>query len=558
MRRKQRAQANQARSGRKRARRAKALRKALADSGHLQSRRAVPDPSDVYYLEFYENAPIAYLTLDPYGIVLDANAKSATLLGCQRRELLGMPLMRMIAERDRHAFLRHMLQCRASNSGTAELALQVGEREIAVALDSCRMTAGDDGGPRYRTALLDRSEQRSIEEAKDAANWQRRRADANERAAADSNHAKDRFLAELSHEMRTPLTPILAAVKTLEASNDVPSLLRPTIDVISRNVAVEARLIDDLLDVSRIAHRRLRIAPQPIDAHELVREMAAEVAGEIERRGIRFVLRLNAREARLRADPLRLRQIVWNLVFNAFDSTARGGRVEIASSNIGDDLRVVVRDDGVGIEPDELKTIFTAFSVQDSSPRRRHEGLGLGLAIVKGLVEAHGGRITALSDGKGLGARFVVELPTATPSHEAPGRPVNAKNALEKAPTDRRKRVLLVEDHADTRDALKIFLELKGYDVIVAGDVASALEAAGEPLDVVVCDLGLPDGSGLDVVQRISTEQPIKAIALSGYGSPRDFERSSRAGFAAHLVKPVGADDLVRTIEAVCNGESAG
>lgn len=265
------------------------------------------------------------------------------------------------------------------------------------------------------------------------------------------------------------------------------------------------------------------------------------------------------------ADPVRMRQIVSNLVSNALHSTPKGGWVEVSSSNIARNLRIAVRDNGAGIEPDKLASIFTAFSLEDSSPRG-HAGLGLGLAIVKGLVEAHGGSIAAFSNGKGQGALFVVELQAAEPTTQTrakrapepgdtPAPPSGAASARESARPVGHKRVLLVEDHADTGAALKVFLELKGYEVTLAEDAASALRAATAPFDVVVCDIGLPDGSGLDVVRKIAAEKPIKAIALSGYGTPHDVELSSQAGFAIHLVKPVGAEDLVQAIDTLCGGE---
>jgi PAS domain S-box-containing protein len=539
-------------------------RRGTADSersGRRRRPRGLGPPFDAaaQYEDLYQNAPIALLTIDRYGLVLDANDMSVKLLGWERERLIGKPLVRGVAESDRHAFLEHMYRCRCFGSATSELRLLARDGEVAAELDSRRVMTDGQGAPRYRTIVIDRSDRRRADEAKAEAARERRRAEEREHAAHASGEAKDRFLAELSHELRTPLTPILSAVTMLVAGGDVPERLRPTIDMIRRNVEVEARLIDDLLDVSRIARKRIRLLPQHLDAHELLRAVASEIASEAETREIRFLLRLNAREAWIRADPVRMRQIVRNLVSNALHSTPKGGWVEVSSSNIARNLRIAVRDNGAGIEPDKLASIFTAFSLEDSSPRR-HAGLGLGLAIVKGLVEAHDGWIAAFSNGKGQGALFVVELPTAEPTTQTratPATPTGAASAQESARPGGLRRVLLVEDHADTRAALKLFLELKGYEVSLAEDAASALKAATAPFDVVVCDIGLPDGSGLDVVRKIAAEKPIKAIALSGYGTPRDVELSSQAGFATHLVKPVGAEELVEAIEAVC-GDRAG
>ena len=284
------------------------------------------------------------------------------------------------------------------------------------------------------------------------------------------------------------------------------------------------------------------------------------------------------------ADPLRLRQIVWNLVNNAMHSTPAGGQMTVSSSNIGSDLRVVVRDTGVGIEARDLARIFDPFARIEPG-KKQGNGLGLGLSIVKGLVAAHGGRVLALSEGPGHGARFVVELPTAPAAAEEQEVAVGAGPVADEASTQqptsaggsagagsrsprairgeppiapKPKRVLLVEDHEDTRAALEVLLTLKGYDVRVAKDMASALEQAREPVDVVVCDIGLPDGSGLDLVRRISAQHPVQAIAITGYGTARDVEASAAAGFAVHLTKPVAADKLLHAIETLCDGDSRG
>ena len=370
---------------------------------------------------------------------------------------------------------------------------------------------------------------------------------------------EDRFIAELSHELRTPLTPIVAAIASLKDRSDVPAFLRPTLEMIQRNVEVEARLIDDLLDVSRIAQNRLHVELAVVDAHEVLREVAATVEAEIRSRELEFSLDLGAESSSVLADVLRLRQIFWNLMLNAVRNTPRGGSITLQSTNVDRDLRVAVRDTGVGIEQSRLEQIFAAFSRETPGPTRSGEGLGLGLSIVKGLVEAHHGRIVAFSQGPGEGSTFVVELPTVDAATEADAPPAmvpapspgrrkrRPPSARSHAPT----RVLVVEDHADTREALQAYLRIKGYEVLLAKDVASALEQAREPVDVIVCDIGLPDGTGFDLVRRLSADQPVKAIALTGYGAPRDVELASRAGFSAHLTKPVAVDQLVATIESL-------
>jgi len=377
-----------------------------------------------------------------------------------------------------------------------------------------------------------------------------------------SSEEKDRFLAELSHELRTPLTPILAAVSSLSARPDLSPALRSAVEMIRRNIETEARLIEDLLDVSRMTRAGLRLELQNLDAHEILREVVGDLDAQLRAHQVDLHLELNAPDSYVLADALRLRQIVWNLITNAIHNTPAGEHVAVSSSNIGSDLRIVVRDTGVGIEPRDLARIFEPFARVD--PAKGGNGLGLGLSIVKGLVAAHGGRIVALSEGLGHGARFVVELPTTPGPADKPAEAAGAAAPVAKAATTptpgagKAKRILIVEDHADTRAALEVLLELKGYDVRLAKDMASALEQSREPVDVLVCDIGLPDGSGLELVRRISVRRPVKAIALSGYGSAGDLERSAQAGFAVHLTKPIAADKLLEAIEMLCNPQAGG
>jgi CheY-like chemotaxis protein len=332
--------------------------------------------------------------------------------------------------------------------------------------------------------------------------------------------------------------------------------------MMERQVEHMVRLIDDLLDVSRMTRAGLHLQLQNLDAHEILNEVVGDLDAQARSSQVDLRLELNARDSYVLADPLRLRQIIWNLISNAVHNTPAGEHVAISSSNIGSDLRIVVRDTGVGIEPRDLARIFEPFARVEPD-KRRGNGLGLGLAIVKGLVDAHGGRVVALSEGLGHGARFVVELPTTPGAAEKPAEEASAAAAVHPNASSRPtpdvgkgKRVLLVEDHADTRAALQVLLELKGYDVLLAKDMTSALQQARAPVDVVVCDIGLPDGSGLELIRRISARHPIKAIALSGYGSASDLERSAQAGFALHLTKPVAAPKLLEAIDMLCNQET--
>jgi signal transduction histidine kinase/ActR/RegA family two-component response regulator len=417
---------------------------------------------------------------------------------------------------------------------------------VPVEVDSRLAPQSGDETQRFHTAIIDLRERREIEKSRIAADHERQAAEHRELQAQSLNAAKDRFLAELSHELRTPLTPIAAGITTLTDEASLPASLRATVEMMRRNLDAEVRLIDELLDVSRMGRRRPELQLEAVDVHVAIGEVARELQPAFGAKGVGLSLRLNATSSRLVADPLRFNQILWNVVANALQSTERGGSVLVATSNIDRDLRIVVRDDGIGIAARQLDAIFQPFFREEA---KRGIGLGLGLAIVKALVEAHQGRISAFSEGKGQGATFAIELPLpeSEPAEAVPPPPEEGRGAV----SQRRRSVLLVEDHADTREALQMFLEMKGYDVRVAPDVHSALEAAHEPVDVVVCDIGLPDGTGFDVVRQISGEHPVKAIALTGYGGPREQELALEAGFAAHLTKPVGGDKLVLAIESL-------
>jgi CheY-like chemotaxis protein len=301
--------------------------------------------------------------------------------------------------------------------------------------------------------------------------------------------------------------------------------------MIHRNMQAEVRLIDELLDVSRMGRRRPQLELESVDAHAAIQEVAGELGHQFQGKGVDLSLRLNAGDTRIRADQLRLHQILWNVVSNALQNTDTLGSVVVTTSNIDS-------------AAEQLEDVFRPFFREDG---KRSEGLGLGLAIVKNLVEAHRGRIHAFSAGKGRGATFAIELPL--PESEPPAVAPPATNKQPAVAPSAQRRVLLVEDHADTREALQMFLEMKGYEVRLAKDARSALEAAREPVDVVVCDIGLPDESGFDVIRKISAERPVKAIALTGYGGPREQRLAIEAGFAAHLTKPIGAEKLAEAIE---------
>jgi len=372
-------------------------------------------------------------------------------------------------------------------------------------------------------------------------------------AAEEANHAKDRFLAVLSHELRTPLAPLLAGLPMVAKAIGADHPMADTLEMMRRNVELEAMLIDDLLDVTRIAHGKIELNRKPIELGTVIRRAVEVCKPDMEARALHFGVDAKDSPYIVNADAGRLQQVFWNLLKNAIKFTPHGGCVGVRCRRDDGMAVVEVNDSGLGIEPEVLSRIFNAFEQGERSVTRRFGGLGLGLAITKSLVEMHGGSIQAHSEGKGKGATFRVSLPivTAVPQAEGP--------SVVPAPPARSLQILLVEDHGDTARIMKRLLKAEGHQVETAGDLATARATAAQGrFDLLISDLGLPDGSGLDLMRQfVGQGKTIPAIALSGYGQDEDIVLSRQAGFAAHLTKPVNMEQLARTIAAV-TGPGAG
>ena len=381
--------------------------------------------------------------------------------------------------------------------------------------------------------------------------------------AEAANRAKDQFLAVLSHELRTPLTPVLAVSTAAQVNLELPEQVRADFSMIRRNVELEAKLIDDLLDLTRIGRGKIHLHLETLDAHQVVRHaLSVSATDEMAMKHLQLNADLAADRHHVRGDAARLQQVVWNLLKNAIKFTPAGGAITVATRNdeIGR-LVIEVTDTGVGIEPDVLPRIFDAFEQGEVAVARHFGGLGLGLAISKGLVAAHGGTIAAHSAGRNRGATFTVTLETVPYEAPLPRRP--ATPTLPSHARAGRLSILLVEDHVDTARALKRLLDGLGYDVRAADSVQAALHLAAQTdFDVLVSDLGLPDGSGLDIMRHLRQSRAragaaapaTVGIALTGYGMEEDVARSRDAGFAEHITKPVNFDRLQQAIERAMSG----
>jgi len=372
--------------------------------------------------------------------------------------------------------------------------------------------------------------------------------------AEAANKAKDRFLAMLSHELRTPLTPVLASVELLD--QEFGSETDSAVAMIRRNVELEARLIDDILDLTAITQGKLNLSLEIMDAHSVLHGALEILRPEIEQKGVKISFNLNAAEHFVEADSARLMQVFWNLIKNATKFTPDGGEIKFSSRNEAGKLVVDVIDNGVGIGREFLSRIFESFEQGERQVQGGQGGLGLGLAISKAIVDAHQGELTATSQGRGCGTtmtlRMRVVAPPAFLHAEQHLTPEQSSSAI--PPSHHPLRILLVDDHKDTVCTLKRLLTHLGYEVAAAESFHDALElAATKNFNLLVSDIGLPDGNGLDLLKQIREHQRIDGIALSGFGMEDDLRKSREAGFADYLIKPVNLDRLQAAIRQVAS-----
>ena len=376
-------------------------------------------------------------------------------------------------------------------------------------------------------------------------------AEAREHAEAASR-AKDRFLAALSHELRTPLTPVLVMISMLQ--NDArASAVREDLAVIRRGIELEARLIDDLLDLTRIVQGKMKMELQVVNVHEVLSEALEIARGGSEAHRLDIRCEAPTQPCMVRADAARLQQVFWNIVRNAMQYTPDGGELVIRTSRVDDaHCEVTFADNGIGIDREFLPRIFDAFEQGDIGALRRPGGLGLGLAICRSIMQHLGGSIDVHSEGQNRGATFTVRLPLIAPALTPALQPEPAAPVAAAPESAGRLQILLVEDHAMTLKVMARLLRGMGHEVAPAATVKAALDlAASRSFDLLVSDIGLPDGSGLDVMRWFAQNRPICGIALSGFGMDADIENSLQAGFVTHLTKPVSPEVLMRTIGRV-------
>jgi len=382
-------------------------------------------------------------------------------------------------------------------------------------------------------------------------------------AAERENAIKDQFLATLSHELRSPLTPILGWTSMLRGGQLAPRDAARALDVIERNARLQAQLIEDLLDVTRIVSGKLRMDMRPVDLRAVVEAGLDAVRTAALKRRITLAVELGPEPVRVVGDPERLQQVVWNLASNAVKFSNDGGSVRVSLDVEPEAARLRVSDDGAGISAEFLPHVFDRFRQATAGSTRTHGGLGLGLTIVRHIVQAHRGTVEAASEGVGRGASFTVVLPRAR--GEGPGAAVSAAAASTREDPGADgsallgRVVLVVDDEPDVRDVLRLVLERHGARVVTAASVAEAVASVeAEAPDLVVSDIGMPEADGYALMDhlraRAAQDRPAAAVALTAYASPDDAARVLAAGFQAHLAKPVDPRAVVDTLAGLLRG----
>jgi PAS domain S-box-containing protein len=526
----------------------------------------------IFRYRLLELTPVAWATvvrgmddpvvvIDRSGRIVELNDSAQKLAGEPLEEILGLEVAGAFARWPKLAERLAPLP----EQGELSFELSGGEAGASAEFDARISRLGSEGAMLGWVLVL-----RDITQHKRAAEERARMlSEQSARAEAEAaSRAKDRFMATLSHELRTPLTPVLATVTAMLGDAATPESLRTTLEMIRRNISLEARLIDDLLDVARIRSGALHLKREIVDAHELINHVIGICEEDLRRAELELSLELDAAHYHLNADPIRFQQVLWNLVKNAIKFTRPGGRVTVRTYDCLNHsagahsvaFLVEICDTGIGIEADAKRRIFEGAEQGGTSATRRFGGLGLGLSISRSIVEQHGGVLRAASPGPNQGATFTVELPAvASPESLAGPHIMAAEASVMTEELDRRKlRILLVDDNADTLRFLSVMLSRRGHEVATAGDMGTAVRLASETeLDLIISDIELPDGDGRELMNTIRSTRPVPGIALSGFGSADDIEQSLAAGFALHLTKPVDFRRLERAIEQIAADAAA-
>lgn len=512
--------------------------------------------SENRYRAIFETVVDAIIIIDERGTITSANLAAERLFGYRVSEMIGHNvniLMPSPYHEHHDQYLENYSRTgvkKIIGIGRDVVALRKDGSTFPIRLGVSEMRIGDER--MYTGQVHDITERKLAEEAILKAKTE----------AELANHAKDQFIAMLSHELRTPLTPVLMTISARETDAALTAELREELAMVRRNLELETRLIDDLLDVNRIARGMVALRLQPMDLHQTIRNVLPICREDIEAKRLTLRLELNATQHNVDGDGGRLQQVFWNLLKNATKFTPVGNTITIRTSNSRPGIvRAEVADTGVGIKPQVIPRLFVAFEQGESRITQPFGGLGLGLVICKAVVDMHGGKIWVESEGEGNGATFFVELPTTDVQVTAQTEATPARSVAKWSPKigDRNLHILLIEDNEDTLRILSRLLERAGCKVTAAQSVNAALAAAqsaregAEKFDLVISDLGLPDGDGRKLMRELHDRDGLSGIAISGYGMEEDIEKSHAAGFAEHLTKPIRIEELQAAISRLVN-----
>jgi two-component system CheB/CheR fusion protein len=508
-----------------------------AQNEELKATRLAVEEALQRYARLFESAPVGYVVLDGGGLIRECNYESARMLGATREALVGRRFGLVVHLDDRAAFADFVVRV-ATDPGElgarheCDLRLRPLDQDVESLLE-VRLVASciDEAEPRVLVAIQDLTAAKRAEAAMSV-----------QRSLKEENSRKDEFLATLSHELRNPLAPISLSLGVLGRLGPLGEHGDRALGVLRRHVDHLVRMVDDLLDTTRIARGKVNLQRETTDLEPLVRRTVEDYRPTFEAQDIAIELESPATSAvGVSVDPTRIVQVLGNLLVNARKFARRGGRAKVGLRTDDGWAVLTVSDDGAGISPEVLPSLFQPFVQAPQGLDRTNGGLGLGLATVRGLTDLHGGTVEARSDGRGRGSTFVVRLPLV------PAPDLTDREGLGRSQV-RARRVLVIEDNVDAADLLRDLLLFEGHAVAVAYDGAVGVELARHfRPELVLCDLGLPGMDGFQVAQAMRAEVDlcgVVLVALSGYARPEDSGRASEAGFDAHLPKPLRMEAL--------------
>ena len=504
--------------------------------------------AETRYRQLFEEVPVGLYRTTPSGEILDANPAAAQMLGYpDRQSLLSVKLADLYVDVAQRAAWQEGIE-QEGVLRNFEVQLRRDDGTIIWVLSSARaIRDSKEQLLYYEGAIEDITERKRIESER--AELLVREQEARTKAEA-ANRMKDEFLATISHELRTPLNAILGWAKMLHSRNFDPQTTARALEVIERNAVAQAKLVEELLDISRIIRGQLALDIRPVDLKKIVSAAIDTITPAADAKGIDIICILDPAASSLSGDPDRLQQVVWNLLSNALKFTPIGGRVKIELNRTDSDIQLRVSDTGSGIAAEFLPYMFDRFRQADSSTTRSHGGLGLGLAIVRHLVELHGGTVSAESAGEGKGATFTVLLPLHKDERGRMKDKLVSPSSLNPDTVSFRLyglQVLVVDDEPDSRDLIVTVMQQEGAKVISVASVKEALAALERQFpDVLISDISMPEADGYALISHLRSQGgQLPAIALTAYARDEDQQQAIAAGFQRHLSKPIDPEELV-------------